>query len=246
MTRVLVIGPYPPSSDPLAVVTLDHVRALAAEGDDVEVLSPAPSAARWHGSLATASGLVALARAARGRDRVVVHLRSDSFAVPSRRSAQTAVREMLRFALRDVTRIEIVPHGAGAATSPAAELLAGAGTVVVEAPPEPDDRTSAREPDPWPPADGPDGIAAVQAAIRSRAATARSRRDESGAPRSGAPTPARDLEPIRLVVPVSSRAVTLVRRVLRRLTAWETEPIVARLNRLSALAREPRQERESD
>jgi hypothetical protein len=244
MTRVLVIGPYPPSSDPLAVVTLDHVRALVAEGDDVEVMSPEPSAARWHGSLTTASGLAALARAARGRDRVVVQLRSDLFAVPARRSTQAVVREMLRFALRDVARIEIVPHGAGAATSRGAELLAGAGAVVVEEPPEPDDRTSAREPDQWPPADGPDGIAAVQAAVRSRAAAVRARRDESSAPRSGAPTPARGLEPIRLAIPVSSRAVTLVRRLLHRLTAWETEPIVARLNRLSALAREPGSERE--
>ena len=44
--RTLVVSPYPPARDGIAAYALQQVRALRRAGDDVEVLSPGPSAAR--------------------------------------------------------------------------------------------------------------------------------------------------------------------------------------------------------
>lgn len=72
MKRAVVVGPYPPTADPLGDVTLARVRELRTEGYDVEVVSPAPSAARHHFRRDTVWGRWRLGRVTRGADVVVV------------------------------------------------------------------------------------------------------------------------------------------------------------------------------
>ena len=72
MTRAVVVGPYPPTADPLGDVTLTRVRELRAQGYDVVVISPAPSAARRHFRTDTVWGRWRLGRVTRGADLVVV------------------------------------------------------------------------------------------------------------------------------------------------------------------------------
>lgn len=72
MTRAVVVGPYPPTADPLGDATLARVRELRAEGYVVEVVSPAPSAAHHHFRTDTVRGRWRLGRVTRGADRVVV------------------------------------------------------------------------------------------------------------------------------------------------------------------------------
>jgi hypothetical protein len=72
--RTLVVGPYPPTTDPAAGRTLALVRALAAGGDTVEVLAPTAGAAHHAADLQGLLGALAVARRARAFDRVVVCL----------------------------------------------------------------------------------------------------------------------------------------------------------------------------
>ena len=72
MTRAVVVGPYPPTADPLGDVTLARVRELRAQGYSVDVVSPAPSAARHHFRTDTVSGKWRLRSVTRGADLVVM------------------------------------------------------------------------------------------------------------------------------------------------------------------------------
>jgi len=72
VSRLLVVSPYAPYRDGIAAYAVQEVRWLRAAGDDVEVLSPLPSAAHHHLPLGRVRGAVALLRVARRYDRVVV------------------------------------------------------------------------------------------------------------------------------------------------------------------------------
>ena len=96
MSRVVVIGPYPPTADPAGDAVLAFVREQRAAGAVVEVVSPEPSAALHHGDPATRIGATRVARAVRGADRVVW------FAAPG----GTAAAAPLRRALATVPRVE--------------------------------------------------------------------------------------------------------------------------------------------
>jgi hypothetical protein len=71
MSRAVVVGPYPPTSDPAASITLAEVRALRAAGHDVLVISPEPSAARVDAAPGTRRGARRIAHLVRGADLVV-------------------------------------------------------------------------------------------------------------------------------------------------------------------------------
>lgn len=71
MTRVVVIGPYPPSGDPCADVALREVREHRAGGRDVVVVSPDPSAARVCARPESIRGAMRIARVLAGADIVV-------------------------------------------------------------------------------------------------------------------------------------------------------------------------------
>lgn len=70
--RILMVSPYPPARDGLANYAVQEVKRLRADGNDVEVLSPGPSAAHHHLDLNGVRGALALARRVRGYDRVIV------------------------------------------------------------------------------------------------------------------------------------------------------------------------------
>ncbi|HZP28733.1 MAG TPA: hypothetical protein VFC99_07255, partial [Acidimicrobiia bacterium] len=131
MTRVLVVAPYPPSTDPLAATALAYVRALRAAGHVVDVWSPEPSAARYHGRLTAPAGLLTLARVTRGCDRVRVYFRADCHPAPPA-AAQGMLRVALRAALGPVPRVEVVPCGPDAAASPTFVMFVAAGADVVQ------------------------------------------------------------------------------------------------------------------
>ncbi len=71
MSRAVVVGPYPPTADPAGAITLAEVRALRAEGHDVLVISPEPSAARVDADPTTRRGARRIERLVRGADLVV-------------------------------------------------------------------------------------------------------------------------------------------------------------------------------
>lgn len=66
--RVLVAAPFPPSPDVATPVAVATVERLLAEGHQVDVLSPLPSAAGLHGPLAGLAGALNLARRSRRYD----------------------------------------------------------------------------------------------------------------------------------------------------------------------------------
>ena len=74
-----MVSPYPPARDGIAAYAVQAVARLRAEGHDVEVLSPGPSAAHHHLDLTGARGALALARRARRYDRVIVQFHPDVF-----------------------------------------------------------------------------------------------------------------------------------------------------------------------
>lgn len=70
--RALVVGSYPPAASTSAADNLAVVADLLASGHDVEVLSPAPSAAHHHAPLHRIWGPLILARHARSFDALVL------------------------------------------------------------------------------------------------------------------------------------------------------------------------------
>ena len=70
--RILMVTPYPPLRDGIAAYAVQAAARLRAEGHEVEVLSPGPSAAHHHLELTGTRGPLALAQRARDYDRVIV------------------------------------------------------------------------------------------------------------------------------------------------------------------------------
>jgi glycosyltransferase involved in cell wall biosynthesis len=79
--RILVVTPYAPIRDGIASYAVQQVKALRAAGNDVEVLSPQPSAAHHHLDLRSPRGPLALARRVRNYDTVIVQYHPDVFYV---------------------------------------------------------------------------------------------------------------------------------------------------------------------
>ncbi len=77
--KVLLVSPYPPLRDGLANYAMQMAAGLRADGDDVEVVSPQPSAAGSHEQFMTLRGLLRVARRARRADRVVVQFHPEIF-----------------------------------------------------------------------------------------------------------------------------------------------------------------------
>lgn len=77
--RILVVGPYAPYRDGIAAYVVQQVRDLRSAGNDVEVLSPRPSAAHHHLDFANPRAALALQRATRGFDRVILHFHPDYY-----------------------------------------------------------------------------------------------------------------------------------------------------------------------
>jgi len=69
---ILMVTPFAPYRDGIAAYAVQELRALWGQGQDVEVLSPLPSAAHHHLGLGGVRGIAALASRARGYDRVII------------------------------------------------------------------------------------------------------------------------------------------------------------------------------
>ncbi len=77
--KVLVVAPYPPARDGIASYAAQAAADLRRRGEQVEVVSPEPSAAQHHADLGRLRGLVSLLRLSRRADRTLVHFYPDLF-----------------------------------------------------------------------------------------------------------------------------------------------------------------------
>jgi Glycosyltransferase len=109
--RILMVSPYPPARDGLANYAVQEVKRLRADGHDVEVLSPGPSAAHHHLDLAGVRGAMALARRVRAYDRVIVQYHPAIFFGDRPTPAERArVYAALAIAFRAARHVEVRVH----------------------------------------------------------------------------------------------------------------------------------------
>jgi hypothetical protein len=190
--RILLVTSYPPPFDARTRAATAHVRELRADGHVVEVLSPAPSAARHHEELRSWWSFARLVALIRRFDRVMV-------------TEELLDAAPLRAALR-----------AGPAFEP---WRPPAGEPI-----------SAVEPDVFWPSDRD----AAMAEIRARAAH-RPMGEPGRAATRDLSAAMRRVPPFVLPDPGSARrGASTVKRVVRRLTGWQVDPLVARMNQLRA------------
>ena len=111
--RVVVAGPYPTMPGPESAATFGLVRDLVAAGDEVTVVSPAPSAAHHHADPGGPRGAARLARFVGSAD--LLHLRLDATSVgaasesPRVLPARIALNGVLRRARESEVRLDRVP-----------------------------------------------------------------------------------------------------------------------------------------
>ncbi|HJV09637.1 MAG TPA: glycosyltransferase family 4 protein, partial [Acidimicrobiales bacterium] len=138
--RVLMVTPYPPLRDGIAAYAVQSVARLRAEGVDVEVLSPDPSAAHQHLDLRGARGPLALAKRVRNYDKVIVQFHPDMFfPVPCDAWRFVAVSAGLEAVFRAARDLEVRVHeadyqsgrGDGVAARAARRMWAAAPHIVV-------------------------------------------------------------------------------------------------------------------
>ena len=109
--RVLVVTPYAPFRDGVSAYALQSVAALRRQGDDVEVLSPGPSAAHHHLDLGRPRGALALARRVSGYDRVVIQYHPDFYyRTPPTTGSLLAGHLALQAAFRAAKHTDVVVH----------------------------------------------------------------------------------------------------------------------------------------
>ena len=135
-----MVTPYPPLRDGIAAYAVQSVARLRADGVDVEVLSPDPSAAHHHLDLRGRRGPLALARRVRDYDKVVVQFHPDVFfPVPCGKWRFVAVSAGLEAVFRAARDLEVRVHeadyqsgrGNGVAARAARRMWAAAPRVVV-------------------------------------------------------------------------------------------------------------------
>ena len=70
--KALFVSPFAPYRDGIATYAMQELRALRSRGWSVDVMSPLPSAARWHTPLGGPSGALRLVRRAADYDRTII------------------------------------------------------------------------------------------------------------------------------------------------------------------------------
>ncbi len=113
MSRLLIVTPYAPSRDGIAAYAVQQVAALRAEGHQVTVLSPGPSAAHEHLALLGRRGALSLAKHIRaGRyDRVIVQFHPDLFyPIGASTLDRAQISAGLAAAFAAAKRIEVYVH----------------------------------------------------------------------------------------------------------------------------------------
>ena len=257
--RVLVFGPYPPSPGHEASQTFELVRSLVEEGHDVTVVSPVPSAAHHHADPGSPAGALALWRLLAGVDRAVVRLDAAGLLAGADPARVLPGRVALGRALRRAPLVELRLDRVPTAVSPKwVSMVAGVADVVSV---DDEEQRSAlvaaglsagrvtvddsmahpvlghgRDLPAW------SGTTreALQRDVRRRAAVVREAREarESGAAgrtagRSSASLPLREIAPLGHA-PIRSPkpGVAYVKRLVRKLVAWQLDPIIQHINRL--------------
>ena len=109
--KILMVTPYPPIRDGIAAYAVQSVARLRADGHDVEVLSPGPSAAHHHLALVGPRGALALAKRARQYDKVIIQFHPDVFFPVPASPAQWATESLALFAAFSVAhQVEVWVH----------------------------------------------------------------------------------------------------------------------------------------
>lgn len=249
----LVYGPYPPSGGPEADQTLALVRSLVADGADVVVASPRPSAAHHHFDVGGAKGALALLRASGPVERAFVRLDAEGLQADVDAPRLRVARALLGRTFRRIGDVELrldrVPAQANdrwarAVVIPATSVLVGTdverdalvragvdrGRVRLLEEAEPSSPTKRGTLPAW------SGTTrdAIQRDVRRRAAAARaSSGDASASSTARASAPLREIGPLALTPIQSSKpGVVHLKRFIRRLVAWQLDPIIQHLNRL--------------
>ena len=243
----VVFGPYPPTPGPASGSTLGDVRRLLADGVDVRVVSPTPSAAHHDADLRRPVGVVRFAREALGTERLVVHLDGELLASSAHRGelpARLAVAAALRSAGHSTVHLPsavAVPAAWSRVLAAADEVVEGAGQAaggaedlaweraVEAAAGEP-----ALRPD-WelPPEPTRDE---VEAQIRRRAAERRADRRAAGTEQAAVRQASRTLRAMPYLGPEPPRSARLsaafVKQVVSRLVDWRINPVIEHVNLL--------------
>lgn len=254
MSRVLVAGPYPTMPGPEAAATFALVRELVDAGEEVTVVSPAPSAAHHHLDVGGSRGALRLARLAAGVDRLVVRLDAQALAVSADPPRMLPGRLGLALALRRPTRVEVrldrVPptvsrRWTGLVLAPAARVvvaseeeraaLVAAGvepaTVVVEPAPVPPPRVPRHEPSGEP---APANAADLEELVRRRAVEERMYAPAAGGPAAGrASLPLRHLSRMeRAPLKSNKPGGVLIKRTLAKVLGWQFDWVIEHVNQL--------------
>jgi hypothetical protein len=236
---VVVFGPYPPAPGAASAATLDDVRRLLADGADVLVISPVPSAAHDSADLRRPDGALRFAQAAAGADRLVLRLEGELLTSNARRGelpARLAVAAALRSSRSSTVHLPagVSPNGEWS------QVLAAADKVVVEdaAAAEAVEAVEAaqRPAGPGSTWELPSGAtrAAVEAEISRRAADRRAERRASEETVSGHRPAARTLRALPLLGPEHPRSarkvVAVVKHLVSRLVDWRINPVIEHVN----------------
>ena len=109
--RILMVSPYPPKRDGIATYAAQAVAHLEAEGHDVEVLSPEPSAAHYHLDFQAGPRFgAALARRVPAYDKIVLQWHPAFFYRSSAPLHRAAVDAALAVAFRRAKQVEVWVH----------------------------------------------------------------------------------------------------------------------------------------
>lgn len=260
--RVVVYGEYPPFATPAAAATLATVRNLLADGRDIDVVSPRPSAAHHHADVGSPNGAARLARLVGGAELIARFDPGILGASGGKRPA--AARAAAGLAVRRARRATILlsPLTAPPATKWVRAILGSADQVVVASEQDADrlraaglngPRLSVSDEAWWsaPIEIGPDrpgkeaeaaprretpnvppGASREELEALVSRRAATHRESESTNP-VAASWPLHMLTPLTPAPTEASKPVfRMVKRFVHRLVAWEVVPIVEQLNHL--------------
>jgi hypothetical protein len=130
--RVVVYGEYPPFTTPVAAATLATVRHLLADGREIDVVSPRPSAAHHYADIGSPSGAARLARLVGGGAELIARF-DPGILGASGGKRPAAARTAAGLAVRRARRATILlsPLTAPPATKWVRAILGSAEQVVV-------------------------------------------------------------------------------------------------------------------
>lgn len=248
----LVYGPYPPTPGAPSAATLALVRSLVSEGHQVVVISPTPSAAHHHLDVGGATGAASLLRMTGDITRAIVRLDATGLQAGADGPRLRLARAVLGRALRRIPEVELHLDRVPSNPNPrwVTAVVGAADTVVVESEDERRALVAAGQPDATirlaaqvaptarqrgpalPPWTGTTR-ATLQRDVRRRAAAARAGSGSAGSGAGPAAAGLREIPPLALTPIQSAKpGVVHVKRLIRRLVAWQLDPIIQHLNRL--------------